>query len=70
MVTILENPDFTGTDFAALVNMLERHGGIAYTREQAAAHIQRAKAKLTPFENVPTREILTDIADYALVRKA
>ncbi len=70
IVAILENPDFTDTDFTALVEMLECHGGIAYTREQATAHIQKAKAALAPFESGHTREILMDIADYALVRKA
>ena len=70
MIAILENPDFTDTDFVALVEMLKCHGGIAYTQDQAAAHIQRAKAMLHPFGNSPTREILMDIAEYALVRKA
>ena len=70
MIAILENPDFTSTEFADLVEMLECHGGIAYTEAQAAAHIQRAKTALQPFEDSPMREILMDIADYALVRKA
>ena len=70
MIAILENPDFTDTEFVALVEMLKCHGGIAYTQAQAAAHIQRAKVSLHPFGNSPTREILMDIADYALVRKA
>ena len=70
MVAILENPNFTGTDFVALVEMLKCHGGIAYTEEKAAVHIQTAKTALQPFGDSPMREILMDIADYALVRKA
>ena len=70
MVAILENPDFTRAEFVALVETLNCHGGIAYTHAQAAAHIHAAKATLQGFGNSPTREILMDIADYALVRKA
>jgi len=69
MVAILENRNFTGTEFTSLVEMLKRHGGIAYTEAQAAAHIQKAKKALRPFEDSPTRETLMDIADYARVRK-
>lgn len=69
MVAILENPNFTRSEFAALVEMLNIHGGITYTEAQAAGHIQRAKTALQPFGDSPMKEILTDIADYALVRK-
>jgi octaprenyl-diphosphate synthase len=69
MIAILKNPDFTRIEFADLVEMLKRYGGIAYTEVQAAAHIQKAKAMLQPFGNHPAREILVDLADYALVRK-
>ena len=69
MVAILENPNFNQTEFALLVEMLKQHGGIAFTRAQAASHIQLAKTALEPFGDSPTRQILMDIADYALVRK-
>ncbi len=69
MTAILANPDFTSDQFVALKEMLHCHGGIDYTQVQAAAHIQTAKATLQPFGKSPTREILMDIADYALVRK-
>ena len=69
MVAIFENPNFSKTEFAFLVEVLKRHGGIAYTESQAAAHIQKAKTALLLFEDSPTRDILMDIADYALVRK-
>lgn len=70
MLAVLGNTEFSGTEFAALVDMLKRHGGIAYTREKAVAHIQTAKGTLDPFASSPTRQILMDIADYALIRKA
>jgi octaprenyl-diphosphate synthase len=70
MLAILENPEFSPADFSGLVEILEYHGGIAYTQAQAADHIQRAKEILFTFGGSPTRELLMDIADYALVRKA
>ncbi|BBO69551.1 octaprenyl diphosphate synthase [Desulfosarcina alkanivorans] len=70
MVSILKNPDFTPAEFAEFVDMLHRYGGIAYTRSLAAEHIQTATAALDAFDHGPVREILTDIADYALVRNA
>lgn len=70
VVAILGNPDFTGDEFVSLVDMLNRYGGIAYTQAQASEHIQAAQAMLNPFENGSAREILMDIADYALVRQA
>jgi octaprenyl-diphosphate synthase len=70
MVAILEKPNFSDTEFASLVELLKCHGGIDYTEAQAAAHIQTAKTSLQRFEDSPVREILMDIADYALVRKA
>ena len=70
MLAVLKNPDFSTEEFEGLVDCLEKYGGIAYTREQAAAHIQAAKAVLKRFDDHPTRALLMDIADYALVRKA
>lgn len=70
MLAILENPDFTRAEFRILVEMLTTNGGIAYTQDQAAVHINEAKAALDGFKISPTRELLMNIADYALVRKA
>ena len=44
------------------------YGGITYTESMATQHIEKAKAALDTFENVGPKEILEDIADYALVR--
>ncbi len=70
MIAVLRKTDFSDTEFAGLVELLERHGGITYTRDKAAARIEAAKAAITGFEKNATRQLLTDIADYALVRKA
>ena len=70
MIAIVQKSDFSTTEFADLVEMLERHNGIAYTQAEAAARIQSAKAALDRFDGNPTRQVLMDIADYALIRKA
>jgi octaprenyl-diphosphate synthase len=69
MITILQNADFCAGDFADLVEMLGRHGGIAHTQAEAAARIRSAKTALNCFDGNSTRQVLMDIADYALVRK-
>ena len=69
MVTIFNNPNFSGPEFVSLLEMLKCHGGIDYTEAQAAAHIKLAKTALEPFDDNSVLEILMDIADYALVRK-
>jgi octaprenyl-diphosphate synthase len=69
MAKIILNREFSEDDFDLLVRMLKRYGGIDYTVERAAAHIQRAKEAIGVFEPGPARETLLDIADYALARK-
>ena len=70
MVAIIGNPEFSGADFAELVVLLDRHGGIAYTRAAAAACIRTAKAAIARFDRGETHQVLSDIADYALIRQA
>jgi octaprenyl-diphosphate synthase len=70
METIILNPQFSHDDFEALKKYLNHHGGLAYTRQCAAAHVAAAKAALAVFEPSPTVDLLTDIADYALGRQA
>ena len=68
MVEIIRRQDFSKEEFLGLVKLLGRYGGIAYTREQAARHTAEAKNLLEPFAPSETRQILLDIADYALIR--
>ncbi len=69
METIIQNPDFSTDDFKTLIALLETYNGIGYTRETAKRYVARAKAVLAGFKPSGTREILFDIADYALARK-
>ena len=70
MAAIIQNPAFTLEDFEALKTMLERHGGLAYTRDKARAHVRTAKEALGFFTPSPTTEILNDLADFTLQRRA
>ncbi|MCP3952672.1 MAG: polyprenyl synthetase family protein [Desulfobacterales bacterium] len=70
METIIRNPDFSMDDFKALIEMLRVYNGIRYTRETAKKYVDRAKVCLDRFGTSATKEILCNIADYALQRKA
>jgi octaprenyl-diphosphate synthase len=69
MIEIVTDDHFDLSDFKYLVGLLDRYGGIAYTRKKAARHIAKAKAALSVFEASGTRDTLIDIADYALARQ-
>jgi octaprenyl-diphosphate synthase len=69
MEAIITNTEFSGPEFQELVAYLHTHGGIDYTWQKANAHIATAKTAIARFEPSPSREILMDVADYALVRK-
>ncbi len=70
MEAIIGNPDFSMDDFKTLIELLQAHNGIRYTRETAEKYVTRAKACLDGFKPSVTRETLWNIADYALLRKA
>jgi octaprenyl-diphosphate synthase len=69
METVITDTDFSTADFEMLVALLNRYGGITYTRREATRHIATAKTALCDtFPASSAREVLLDIADYALVR--
>ena len=70
MARIVASPDFTVADFQDLVVLLRRHGGIEYAQVMAAGHVRQSKAALVLFPDSTARSILTDIAEYALVRQS
>lgn len=70
MAAIIRNPAFTTEDFEAFKRLLERYGALVYTREKALEHVRLAKEALALFESSRTTEILHDIADYTLQRRA
>lgn len=69
IAAMIRQDDFSAADFQQLVELLESLGGIDYTREQARFHVAEAKRHADLFSPSPTRDLLFDIADYALHRK-
>jgi octaprenyl-diphosphate synthase len=69
MINIIQDPNFSPEDFRTLVELLDKHGGIAYTRKAAASYIETAKQALSIFEPTQAKDIMMDIADYALARR-
>ena len=68
MLDVIGKDQFALSEFTELVGLLEGYGGIAYTRQCAAGHIEEAKKALDAFADCPERDTLRDIADYALKR--
>jgi len=69
MIKIIQDPNFSVEDFKSLIDLLDKHGGIAYTQKTAASYIDKAKQALSVFESSQPRDIMLDIADYALARR-
>ena len=69
MIQVIRNQNFSDEEFQTLVGLLDKHGGLAYTRQVAASYIDNAKTALSIFEPSQTKDILIDIADYALARR-
>jgi octaprenyl-diphosphate synthase len=57
-------------DMSEIRNLVVRTGGIEYTNNKAIAHSMRAKEALRVFSKSPVKEILDDIADYVISRRA
>jgi len=68
MIKIIQDQNFSVADFETLIGLLDKHGGLAYTQKAAATYIDKAKQALAIFESSQTKDIMLDIADYALAR--
>ncbi|MDI6687470.1 MAG: polyprenyl synthetase family protein [Desulfobacterales bacterium] len=70
MESIIKNKDFSAGEFKTLLELLHKYKGLKYTKELAAKHIAKAKKALVGvFKPSETRQLLINIADYALARK-
>jgi octaprenyl-diphosphate synthase len=69
MVKIIQDPNFSIEDFRTLVELLDKHGGLAYTQQVASEYIDNAKKALSIFDPSQAKDIMLDIADYALARR-
>jgi octaprenyl-diphosphate synthase len=68
MIKIIKNEAFTVDEFNALVDLLKKNDGIAYTEKKAEFCIEKAKEALSVFEPSKTKDSLLDIANYTLAR--
>jgi len=67
---VLENKNFSVQDFEKVIDILKKYKGLDYTYQAAARRVSAAKNALSVFNATETRDLLLDIADYALVRKS
>jgi octaprenyl-diphosphate synthase len=70
IIKLIQADDFTPEQFRRLIDMLHHHGGLDYTRRCATTRVEQAKSALANFPACIERDVLEDIAEYALVRKA
>ncbi|MFP5214061.1 MAG: polyprenyl synthetase family protein [Acidobacteriota bacterium] len=56
-------------DIVEVRDIVIRSGGTDYTQRLAVEHIRQAKSALSIFPDSPTKELLTDIADYVIYRR-
>ena len=68
MTTIIKDENFSIEDFRTLIEKLEKYDGIDYTKKMAGSYILKAKEALSVFEASKSKEMMFDIADYALSR--
>jgi octaprenyl-diphosphate synthase len=59
---------FTPTDLELVLELVERHRGVADTNRRAEQHVARAAAAIAPFPDCPAKEALLAAADYAVDR--
>ena len=67
---IITHTDFSTDEFKLLIELMEKYGGLAYTRKKAKIHSESAKDALNIFPHSKTRDILMGFAYYTLTRKA
>lgn len=65
---IVEAEELRAEDLNYVCELIDRHGGIDYTRQRAADRIALAKRQLELFPNCEARQALFDLADYVVTR--
>lgn len=66
---IFSAEEISPEDFQYVREVVNRVGGLNYTQNLAVEHVQQAKEALRIFNPHPTKEILTDMADYVICRR-
>lgn len=69
MIKIIQDRSFSVDDFRLLIDLMDKYGGLTYTQTVATSYIEKAKKALYTFDASQTKDIMMDIADYALERR-
>lgn len=69
METIIRKEQASTTDFNTILELVTKHGGIAYTKSRAKGLVEQAKQSLNHFESSKSRLVLEDMAEYVLARE-
>lgn len=56
--------------FPEITEWVARSGGIAHTQQLALDYVENAKRAIQDFSHHPSKEILLDLADYVICRRA
>lgn len=70
MEKIISAENFNFSDFTKFQQLLEKYQSISYTQKIAVDYVKKAKTALDSFQVSKTRDILLDLADYTMDRKA
>lgn len=65
---VIEKGDQEDGDLDHALNLLDRHGTLASTRDEALEWTAKAKAALAPLPDHPIRHLLAELADYVVAR--
>lgn len=69
MIELIQSKSFSEREFSVFKDWLEDFGGISYTLQKAQGFVQAAKDALHSFSRSNEKQLLEDIADYALIRR-
>ena len=69
ILTIGHNPDFSLEELEWLINIMKKLGALESAKQTARSHVTKANTALGIFPSSELKALLTDIAEYALVRK-
>ena len=68
IASVVEKDFLSDEDFAKVLELVQRYGGIEHTVATACEHIALGKKQLEKFPASRAREALADLADYVVTR--
>jgi octaprenyl-diphosphate synthase len=68
-VAAVVEDDLSEEGLSYVIGIIERYDGIGHTRRRARVLVERAKQRLTLFEDGPEKQALCELADYVVNRR-